>query len=231
MISRKNRSTKAMPKVDLDPAVDLSPTALATGSKRFENWHWGIGPARVLDWNDPDYPKMLVECGRLIRLHVRAPDNSPGHPGHTHPRRKRDTMIELSRTASECSHVAFDPEHTDERLYLLVEPKACETLGKRFWHENDFRPMDLNSLAAIAGGRHGKRADYPKIMVKPVGVLTAVVYYTHKKGDENPGNPRSFYIHAVGELSSHYPILCCDERGRLWLAGGNYRSPDPGITD
>lgn len=224
-MARKNRG------LDVQPDVTLNPNQMKMGTQRYDNWHWGIAPSRVVDWNDKDYPKMIIECGRLIRMHVRAPDNSAAHPNSTHPRRKRDTMIELSRSASANSHIGFDPEHSDERLYLLIDPKACETLSKRFWHENDVRSMDLNAMAAIAGGRHGKRPDYPKIQVKPIGILTAVVYYTHKKGDENPDNPRSYYIHAVGELSAHYPILCCDERGRLWIAGGNYTSPDPGITD
>jgi hypothetical protein len=67
--------------------------------------------------------------------------------------------------------------------------------------------------------------------VKPIGILTGLVYYTHKKGDENPGNPRSYYIHKMGEMSKFYPILAGDAQGRLWLAGGNYSCPSPGITD
>lgn len=221
-----------MPHQGLAIDADVDPDELSKGTQHYDDWHWGIGPGKVIDWDDPDYPRMLIECGRLIRLHVRAPDNWIANPKRgSHPRRKRDTMIELARTASENSHIAFDPDHPEERLYLLVDPKASKTLARRFWHENEARSLDLNALAAIAGGKHGKRSDYPKIRVKPVGVLTAVVYYTHKKGDENPGNPKSYYIHAVGELSNHYPILCVDEKGRLWLAGGNYRSPTPGITD
>lgn len=135
-------------------------------------------------------------------------------------------MIEFSRSVSEGSHIAYDPDHPYERLYLLVPPGAQQTLSKRFWYENNFHPMNLNEIAMVAGGRHGRRQDYPDIMVKPVGVLTAVVYFTHKKGD----GP-SYYIHKVGELSGKFPFLCCDQIGRLWLAGGNYTSPSPGITD
>ena len=62
--------------------------------------------------------------------------------------------------------------------------------------------------------------------VKPVGVLTALVYFTHKQGD----GP-SYYIHQMGELSHHLPILAFDRHGRPWLAGGNYTCPTPGITD
>ena len=70
--------------------------------------------------------------------------------------------------------------------------------------------------------RHG----YPDVMVKPLGAVTAVVYQTHKKGD----GP-SYYIHQMAEISGKFPFLGVDNRGRLWLAGGNYTSPNPGITD
>jgi hypothetical protein len=88
--------------------------------------------------------------------------------------------------------------------------------------------MELNQLASVAGGKHGKRADYPMITVKPIGVLTALVYYTSKAGDSPPP---SYYIHQMAEISGWYPILAVDNSGRLWLAGGNYTVPTPGITD
>jgi len=207
-------------KINVDPSLGLSDEEVRQGSKSYEDWHWGLGSQKVVDWKDPDMPPTLIECGRLIRMHVRAPG------GGTHPRRKRDTMIELSRSTSANSHVAFDPEHPDERLYLLLSPSARPTIKERFWDHNNLPATNLNQMAAHAGGRHGKRRDYPSVAVKPVGVLTAVVYYTHKKGD----GP-SYYIHQMGELSHNFPILCVDKKGRLWLAGGNYTCPSPGITD
>lgn len=169
---------------------------------------------------------MLIECGRLVRMHIRAPK---GAHQNRHPRRQRDSMIEFSQSVAANSHIAYDPDHPDERLYLLVPPQASTTLKKRFWDENEFRPMPLNEVAVIAGGRHGRR-DYPNVMVKPIGVLTAVVYFTSKKGDVVNG-VGSYYIHKMGELSKFFPFLCADSRGRLWLSGGNYKSPTPGITD
>ena len=204
----------------VDPTLDLSETELAQGSKAYEDWHWGVGGQKVVDWKDSDMPATLIECGRLIRMHVRAPG------GGTHPRRKRDTMIELSQRASQGSHVAFDPEHPDERLYLLLSPSTRPTMKERFWDHNNLPATDLNQMASYAGGRTGRRKDYPHVAVKPVGVLTAVVYYTNKKGDG-----QSYYIHQMGELSHNFPILCVDRKGRLWLAGGNYTCPTPGITD
>jgi hypothetical protein len=207
----------------VDPTLNLSQGEIARGGKKYEDWHWGIGSQKVVDWDDSDMPRTLIECGRLIRLHIRAPN---GGKSPTHPRRKRDTMIELSRKASENSFIAFDPDHPDERLYLLLDHSASPAIEHRFWDENHVQPMHLNEVARLAGGRHGKRSDYPSVAVKPVGVLTALVYYTSKKGDG-----ASYYIHKMGELSQNFPILCADAKGRLWIAGGNYTCPTPGITD
>lgn len=213
--ARRNRGD--FPSVD--PKVNLSPEELQRGAQAFEDWHWGIGAHKVVDWDDNDMPPMLIECGRLIRLHVRAPR------ADRHPRRDRDAWIEFSREISSGSHIAYDPDHPHERLYLLVHPKAMKAIQQRFWRQNPALPMALNRLALMAGGRHA-RTDYPEVVVKPIGVLTAVVYATNKKGD----GP-SYYIHQMGELSHHFPILAVDQTGRLWIAGGNYTSPTPGITD
>lgn len=182
----------------------------------------------VLEVEDDDLPNLLIECGRLVRLHIRAPSSQEGRARH--PRRRRDTRIEFSRAISNKSHVAFDPDHPDERLYLLVAPNAQRELKRNFWDRNTMQPMSLSEVALIAGGRHARR-DYPNVLVKPLGVITAVVYFTHKKGDENPADDRSYYIHKMAEISGKFPFLCVDNRGRLWLAGGNYTSPTPGITD
>lgn len=212
----------------IDKNVGLAPEEIEDGATRFKDWHWGIEPAQVVDWDDPDMPKSLIECGRLVQLHVRAPraQNNPRHP-----RRERDTMIEFSRAISNTSHIAFDPNHVHERLYLLVPDRAQSTLKRRFWDENNASPMLLNQLASVAGGHHGKLRDYPNLKVKPIGILTGVVYRTWKKGDENPGENRSYYIHRLGEVTGGYPILSVDEVGRLWIAGGSYEAPDPGIQN
>lgn len=212
----------------VDPSLDLDTRDLQVGEEQYSDWHWGLPPRRVVDWDDPDMPRSLIECGRLVRMHVRAPKK---HRPVKHPRRDRDTMIEFSHAVSENSHIAYDPDHADERLYLLVDPRASATLKKRFWDENEFRPMPLSEVAMLAGGRHGKRPDYPHVAVKPIGVLTAVVYYTAKKGDTDAQGNGSYYIHRMAELSGHFPFLCADNKGRLWLAGGNYTAPTPGITD
>lgn len=219
--SKKNRSD-----LYVDPSLDLDARELDQGQGAYTSWHWGYNPRKVVDWDDPDMPRMLIECGRLVRLHVRAPRET----NEVHPRRRRDAMIEFSAFVSKDAHIAYDPNHMFERLYLLIPPSQRKTLKKKFWDHNPMRAMNLNDLAQIAGGKHGKQRDYPNVLAKPLGVLTGVVYYTAKKGDAER-DKGSFYIHKVGEISHRYPFLCIDAKGRLWLAGGNTRSPSPGITD
>lgn len=236
--AKKNRSTtqKFDGRFTVDEDVKLSPEALEAGLDEILGWRWRTRAdlknqdpndppfkIRVIEWDDPNVPD-VIECGRLARLHIRVTRAVKGKK--VHPRRDTEAMIEFSRMVAGGSHIAFDPVHSDQRLYLLINDKALPVLRERLWDANSARPMDLNDVALIAGGRHGRRRDYPEIMVKPVGLLTAVVYFANKKT-----NGPSYYIHAVGEISHHYPILCVDAEGKLWLAGGNYTSPTEGITD
>ena len=57
----------------VDSTLGLDSAALRQGAKAYEDWHWGVGGQKVVDWTDRDMPDTLIECGRLIRMHVRAP--------------------------------------------------------------------------------------------------------------------------------------------------------------
>jgi hypothetical protein len=212
--------------LNIDPDVNLKGSERKKGSSEYEKWHWGYKPSHVMDWNDEDMPRLLIECGKLVRLHLRAPRDDSSR----HPRRRRDAMIEFSKNVSPFAHIAYDPDHPYERLYLLIPPSQRKTLKEHFWDNNPMPARNLNDLAQIAGGKHSRKRDYPDVMCKPLGVLTGVVYYTAKQGDSLKEGG-SFYIHKVGEISHKYPFLCIDKKGRLWLSGGNYTSPPPGITD
>jgi hypothetical protein len=190
----------------------------------YTNWHWGIAPAQVVQWPDePDglvYPfngrsdSPLVECGRLVELHI-------FKPGST-----RTKVLKLDREESNETPLVFDPAHPYRRLYILTGPKLRERTS-RFYSDPKaaYRINPLTGVAYYARGRHAT-PDYHDLDVRPLGVLTNIVYATHKKGD----GP-SMYIHEFGEDSGIQPALCVDALGRLWIAGGNYTSPDPGITD
>lgn len=216
------RSNLARPPVD--PSLDLTEEELASGLDAYKNWHWGKQAVKVIDCNDNDKPRALVQCGNLIRFHIRTPQTMT-NPS-THPRRSRDPQIQLSRTLSANSHLAYDPNHPDQRLYCILDPRVMQFNRANFWNNNTAPEINLNDLAMAIGSRHGKRRDYPNVMVKPVGAVTAVVYFTDKEGD----GP-SYYIHKMAEISGGFPALAVDEKGRFWFAGGSYTTPNPGITD
>lgn len=208
--------------------VNLSPDDIRRGDAAFTDWHWSNRPTEIVEWDDPDMPHMLIECGKLIRLHLRIPQTGVKKK---HPLRQKDTMIEFSRSIASNCHVAYDPDHPHQRLYLLIDDTALPVLKRRFWDENNFEPMRLGAVAALIGGHHGNPRDYPDVSVRPIGVCTNIIYQSAKKGDEDQFGRGSFYTHAVGEISHVYPALCCDTTGRLWLAGGNGESLTAGLTD
>jgi hypothetical protein len=208
----------------VDPDVGLSADALLRGLNSYQGWHWGRKPRRVLDWNDPDIPATtLISCGRLVRIGFR-PFRSQNNRG-PHPRRNQNKMFCLTQRATEKSYLAYNPDTRPRRLYLLVDRQASRALAQDFWELNRSPTLALARLARVAGGRQ-VGSPYARVKVKPVGMCTELVYFTHKQGD----GP-SFYRHPMGEQSGVYPILAADQRGRFWLAGGNYTVPTPGITD
>jgi hypothetical protein len=194
---------------------------MADPKRLYTDWHWGIEPKEAIDWKDPDYPKgALIECGRLVELHLRQPGL------------RKDTIIKLDRTEANNSHLCFDPEHRFQRLYILSAKQFQERMRRELLEKpkptklkNPVSAMSLNEMAAKIGGRH-KTPDYPNVRALPVGVLTHVVYACEKKGDKY-----SFYIHKLGEESGIRPWLAVDQKGRVWIVGGAYVCPSPGITD
>jgi hypothetical protein len=193
----------------------------ALGEKTYSDWHWGIAPKTIIDWDDPDLPEgEVIECGRLVELHYREPGQ------------RKDTVMKLSRKEANGSHLVYDPNHPYGRLYILSHADFTDRMKKKYRNNPNFengtkyREAALTDLARAVGGRHAT-GDYPDVDAAPVGILTHVVYATEKKGDGY-----SFYIHKLGEESGVRPCLAIDAKGRLWIVGGNYRgNPTPGITD
>lgn len=191
-------------------------------SDAYSRWHWGVNPAQFSEWKDDSkdaqgrgiYPDALIECGRLVELSFRIPGA------------RRDMAMRLEKDQSNRSHLTFDPDHPHERLYVLLPPDVLRESKQAYWKKNPQDPMDMNHLARFVGGRHGKMSDYPQLAVKPVGILTSFVYACEKKGDGF-----SMYVHRLGEESGIRPVLAADDQGRLWVVGGNYTSPTPGVTD
>lgn len=183
------------------------------GAKAYKRWHWGIEPTKEVEWSDPELPDYLIETGRLVELHY-----EPLAGG-------KKKIIKLNKTDSNGSHLAFDPDHKYERLFILSSPSFKKKM-KKYWTNSPWDSIPLREAAKEAGGKHGKMRDYPDVRVRPIGVLTNITYACEKKGDGY-----SFYIHHMGEESGIQPWLTVDKRGKLYIAGGNYTSPTPGITD
>jgi hypothetical protein len=185
--------------------------------KKYADWHWGMEPTIEVNWDDKDLPEYLVECGRLIELHVRPIEGNP---------KRKDKVIKFKKSDANASHVAFDPQHKSQRLYLLLNDGARKKM-KKLWDSSEYDDHTPFEIAKYVGGRHAKKNDYPKrVKVRPLGILTNVVYATEKKGDGY-----SYYIHKMGEESGIQPAVGIDKKGRAWVLGGNYTSPVPGITD
>ena len=218
-----------------------STATINRGKQLAADYHWypekEFGEHLTLvDWDDTEdhdedgralfrKNQIFIRYGNLARIHFRAP--STGEQNQRHPRRQKDTTITFTISAARESHLVFDPDSADDQLYMKIKRTARAPLAERFWTQNKVRPRYLSEWAMIAGGRHA-RDHYPKLEAKPVGVMTAVVYFTLKKDD---GPKPSFYIHKLGEVSCFYPILTCDEEGRLWICGGNYANRTAGVTD
>jgi hypothetical protein len=91
----------------------------AKGSKGYEEWHWGIPHKQVVEWNDADLPEGdLIECGRLVEVHIREPGQ------------RKDTIIKLARKEANGSHLCFDPNHPNQRLYILLHGEFREKMKK-----------------------------------------------------------------------------------------------------
>lgn len=187
----------------------------------YKDFHWGVPATKKIDWRDPDYPDTLIEMGRLLELHIK---RSP---------KAAKEVINIAQPYIEKSHLAFDPAHSRQRLYILTPQAVRRAVKSKFWHPSR-RTYDLNEVAKLVGGAHGKKADYPHVRVQPIGLLTHVTYLTNKGSFEKKEKPDglSAYVHEHSE-DSHgpYPVLCVDVSGRLWYAGGVYYVIRGGIAD
>lgn len=174
----------------------------------YNRWHWGADPDKVIEINDPLVPD-VVGIGQLRDVEV-GPTEA-GAQGTKFP---------------EGTWLAFDKSHPRHRLYIILTPEMREEVRN---HVKHVRTVPLQEIAEATGGDH---ADYPlpRIQAHPLGVLQAVVYWTYKKGEE--GDKPWEYKHVFGHEHARgiKPVLAADVSGRLWIAGGAYRCPYPGIT-
>jgi hypothetical protein len=182
------------------------------GEQVYAAWHWSKKAALVVNWPDKDYPREMIEMGRLVELHVRMRNE------------KKDTVINVRDQDINDNFAVFDKNHRFQRIYLLTDRAVREAARRMFWDPRG-RTYSLADVAVSTGGKQATR-DYPRVIVQPIGTFTHITYLTEKQGDGV-----SNYIHEFGEVSKIRPILCLDATGRFWVAGGSYSCPTPGITD
>lgn len=178
--------------------------------RTFARWHWGVEPGAEVHFDDPDYPDHLVEIGRLMEIHV---DDGRG-----------DRVIAVPDALVPETYLAFDVDCPQQRMVVIAHPSTFRSLARRIPRMGDPRYYPLADVAEATGGHH--QGHYPDIEARPLGTLTHIVYFTHKKGDGPSG-----YIHEMGEMGGVRPMACVDRKGRLWFAGGDYTCPTPGITN
>lgn len=175
-------------------------------SRRYRAAHWGNDPDHVFQVDVPaGFPKGLIQMGALEEIAL-------GDETGT-------TTIEFSKGC----HLAFSPAK-DQRIYAVLTRDFVRELRRSLVHPRaPFMP--LAQAAGLAPGRQN-RYSYANVDVQVLGIGEHVVYLTDKKGDG-----LSSYIHRMGEESGKKPLVCIDQEGHLWFAGGNYSVPNAGITD
>lgn len=193
-------------------------------AKRFEEAHWGIPSTRVFTYSGPFYdgyyPGQMPEMGKLNQL-VYTPLNARAKAAITF---EGPTAILAFATTK------------DERLWPIYSEADGARLAREF-PLSDLHRGDIQQWNQVFPGRHssfpfyrytqnGRRIRLLRHTVGLIGVLHAVAYNTEKKGD----GP-SVYHHTHGDESGDYPGLVIDAHGRLFVVGGNYTVPNPGITD
>lgn len=201
------------------------PAAQPDHLKAFWNWKWydraDANPkeVQVFEIGDDDLPERLVGCGRLIAFRYRVPLS-------TNVRQNPSKEFRVYPPGQQDSFLFFDLDDPDQRLYPVLSNSARREARKLYYDTNPFAETSLQRLAKETGGRQAHGRPYPNIRIKPIGVASAAVYEAEKRDDG-----KSLYIHRFGEESGVRPVLAIGNDGRLWLAGGDYTCPTPGITN
>ena len=191
--------------------------------ERYKRWHWGIDSTHQLKVDDDRFPDEMIEIGRLMELRLVRPEIDRSNPKYSD-----NLSIEIDEDSINECYVVFDHNHSKDRIYFLLNPQTQEDF-KEIYNDLDDTPIGMNDIAIHGGGHHGDMKDYPDQLVKPFAYITDVVYYTHKKGDDD--GIGSGYVHKMGEEGGTEPILGIAEDGTIWMLGGSYTCPYAGITN
>jgi hypothetical protein len=162
--------------------------------------------------------KRLIPCGRLLQIRFRIPTTGEVDHGRT-------DRFELPSDVGQWTYLMFDNDDQRQPLYMIMDDRAKRHARTTLLNPNPFTMRPLKEVAQQTGGLQAK-GWYPNVMVKPVGISTAIIYFATKSEDGS-----SNYIHRFGEESGIRPTLCVAQDGCLWFAGGDYTCPTAGITN
>lgn len=105
---------------------------MAKGAKEYKRWHWGIPHSMEVEWDDDDLPEYLVECGRFKEFHYVPVNNNP---------RRKDNIFRTTQSQSQNCHLCFDPDHRNQRLYILLSPAVRRKAKREFWTNSDYEEV------------------------------------------------------------------------------------------
>jgi hypothetical protein len=214
---RRNFGPSGGGKKSPDPEIDMEEWATTSPEDRYYEAHWGENPTRVHKFPDPEVdphiPAMLTEMGKLEELRIVLGEDSRG----------KEKIGTIKIPSSPRALVAFSNDDA-ERVYLMLPHETKARMAERLFLPGT-ETYRLQEAADAAGGRQCEWR-FPPLHVQVLGYCSHIVYRTTKRGDGPSG-----YIHEWGEETGIRPLLCVDHKGRLWLAGGDYRVMPGGIAN
>lgn len=175
----------------------------------FKQTHWGIEATHRFDVDDPDLPTdPMTEMGKVLEMGFETEDT--------------EGFVQFGAGNILCFHPG-----DSRRLFVVCTDHQMRYNQEHIWQE-DGDVYELREAFSEVGGRQAKfmrKPAVPKIEVQIIGDLSYVIYRTPKEGDLEDGEP-AMYDH---EFEDPQPLLCIDNRGRLWVAGGGYTVKEHGI--
>lgn len=191
----------------------------SAAERAYTSHHWGISPTRRIYFDEPGFPDDLTQMGELNLLVIEPAGSQDFEP--------YELSFEVNPSSKEpvldC-HVAFDLSRA-KRCWFILSDRAKRHAVDLFHERGGIRGM-LNDCQRTWGGFQAKTPYSPDHFVKVLGQCPEIQYVTEKGEDGE-----STYQHHFGEESGHKPLICVDQYGRLFTAGGNYRTLVDGITD
>jgi hypothetical protein len=134
----------------------------------------GKAPTHLIEIDDDRYPEHNISIGRLMEITV---DMIDENGNRSNPVEKLGLEID-EQSVNEC-YILFDHDHPKERIYVYLNDETQDDFAQ-LYEQLEHEPIDLNELASMTEGVHSDMDDYPTVLVKPLGYITDVCYYTHK---------------------------------------------------